>query len=399
MLVLSASSAILFSLSIHFAFFCVLNLDPPSEPPTAHAPDVPVRKLRSTLDGKHWALDESKRPFRHSLPPIDHSGAPVKPCGPSPVPDTVPSHVLSSSPLAGAYSAGSSGGAPSISAGHAPPTSTTRSSGGPLPVTLGAPTLSPVFSTADSVNKEEKDDVTVIHHSSDRAFFQDFAPPGLSGSDLITSSTAVLHTTASVINTTVYAVCPMFLSDSTRTQPSGSVCPTRDIRPSRDNPPQRDNPDPRDNVLALQSQEQFTELQRQYATLQRQMHDLLIRRTADQQAHDIDEDFEARRKVAYEAAGLCYQIGPSALPNAPPAFPRQQEYRISSKSISYLRPLWRRQRRPHTYFGLYTRATEESCLLHRRSRVRRREKERKGRKGRIERKGRIGGGIAAAGAL
>ena len=40
--------------------------------------------------------------------------------------------------------------------------------------------------------------------------------------------------------------------------------------------------------------------------------------------------------------------------------------------------LWRRQRRPHTYFGLYTRATEESCLLHRRSRVRRREKQRKG---------------------
>ena len=43
-------------------------------------------------------------------------------------------------------------------------------------------------------------------------------------------------------------------------------------------------------------------------------------------------------------------------------------------------PLWRRQRRRHTYFGLYTRATEESCLLHRRSRVRKGENERKGRR-------------------
>ena len=42
--------------------------------------------------------------------------------------------------------------------------------------------------------------------------------------------------------------------------------------------------------------------------------------------------------------------------------------------------VWRRQRRPHTYFGLYTRATEESCLLHRRSHVRPREKERKEKK-------------------
>ena len=50
--------------------------------------------------------------------------------------------------------------------------------------------------------------------------------------------------------------------------------------------------------------------------------------------------------------------------------------------------VWRRQRRPHTYFGLYTRATEESCLLHRRSRVRPREKERKERK-RVEKVERV----------
>ena len=42
--------------------------------------------------------------------------------------------------------------------------------------------------------------------------------------------------------------------------------------------------------------------------------------------------------------------------------------------------LWRHQRRPHTYFGLYTRAIEESCLLHRRSCVRPREKREKRRK-------------------
>ena len=345
MLLLSALSAFLLSLSIPFALFCVFNLDPPPEPPTAPAPAVPVRKLRSTLDSKHWALDESKRPFRRSLPPIDHSRAPVKPRAPSPVSDTIPSRVLFSSPLAGAHSAGGSGVVPSTSAGRAPPASTTGSSGGPLPVTLGAPTLSPIFSIADSVSEEEKEDVTVIHHSSDRSFFEDFPPPGLSGSDLIAGSTPVLHTTASVINTTASAlnttasaVRQMFSSDSARTQPSGSACPARDIPPSRDNPPPRDNPDPRDNVPALPSREQFTELQRQYATLQRHMDDLLNRRTADQQARDIDEDFEARRKIAYEAAGLCYQPRPPAFPNAPPAFPRQQEYRISHKSIGYLRP-------------------------------------------------------------
>ena len=62
-------------------------------------------------------------------------------------------------------------------------------------------------------------------------------------------------------------------------------------------------------------------------------------------------------------------------------------------SSSLTDTLCKYQRRLHTYFGLYTRATEESCLLHRCSRVHRREKERKGRIGRIERKGRIGGGI------
>ena len=51
--------------------------------------------------------------------------------------------------------------------------------------------------------------------------------------------------------------------------------------------------------------------------------------------------------------------------------------------------LWRRQRRLHTYFGLYTRAMEESCLLHRCSCVRWGEKKRE--KGEKEGKGRVGG--------
>lgn len=58
------------------------------------------------------------------------------------------------------------------------------------------------------------------------------------------------------------------------------------------------------------------------------MDELVNRRTADQQARDIDEGFEARRKVAYEAAGLYYQPRPPASPFLKPhlAFPRQPEY-------------------------------------------------------------------------
>lgn len=66
---------------------------------------------------------------------------------------------------------------------------------------------------------------------------------------------------------------------------------------------------------------------------------MVNRRTADQQARNIDETFEAQRKLAYEAAGLCYPPRPVASPLPPPAaLPRQTEYRVSHKSIGYLRP-------------------------------------------------------------
>ena len=350
---------------------CVLfNLDPVPDPPAASVPAVPVRQLRSTLDGKHWALDEAKRPFRRSIPPIDQGRAPVKPRAPSPACGTIPSCVLFSSPAMSASSvsaSASSGGAPHTSAhsgvtpasahsGSGPPAPTgsdgalpaSASSGGAPPVGSGASTLSPVPSTADSDG--EGDDTTVIHHSysPQHSFLDDFAPPGLSGSDLIAGSTAVLQTTASVIhstasaiNTTASAVRQMFSFDSARSHPcAGPARDSRDLPPvrdARDPPPAQDQP-PRDLDQAPPSQEQFTELQRQYSTLQRQMDELLHRRTADQQARAIDEDFEARRKAAYDAAGLCYQPRPPASPHPPPGLPRQQEYRISHKSIGYLRP-------------------------------------------------------------
>ena len=296
-----------------------------------------MRQLRSTLDGKHWALDEAKRPFRRSIPPIDQGRAPVKPRALSPACGTIPSRVLFSTPAVGTPSASAS-----ASSGGAPPAS--ASSGSAPHFVSGASTLSPVPSTADSDGAGDDttsdgagDDTTVIHHSRERSFLDDFAPPGLSGSDLIAGSTAVLNTTASVIhstgsviNTTASAVRQMFSSDTTRSHPSAG--PARD---ARDPPPARDQP-PRDLDLAPPSREQFTEPQRQYATLQWQMNELRNRRTADQQARAIDEDFEARRKAAYDAAGLCYQ--PPVAHHPPPGLPRQQEYRITHKSIGYLRP-------------------------------------------------------------
>ena len=176
-------------------------------------------------------------------------------------------------------------GTPSASAsagsGGAPPAS--ASSGSALLVVSGASTLSPVPSTADSDGAGDDttsdgagDDTTVIHHSPERSFLDDFAPPGLSGSDLIASSTTVLNTTASVIhrtasaiNTTASAVRQMFSSDTTRSHPSAG--PARD---ARDPPPAQDQP-LRDLDPAPPSREQFTKLQRQYTTLQRQMNEFV----------------------------------------------------------------------------------------------------------------------------
>ena len=265
---------------------CVFfNLDPPPAPVTA----VPVRQLRSTLDGKHWALDEAKRPFCRSLPPIDQGRAPVKPRALSPARDTIPSRVLfpstSASTSSGPPPPASSGATPaSASSGGDPPVS--ASSGGAPPVILGASALSSVVSAAGSDSAEDDgdgDNATIIYHSPEPSFLDDFAPPGLSGSDLIAGSTAVLqttasviHTTASAINTTASAVRHMFSSDPARSRPHDAppedpppardprdARPPRDTRdpfPARDQPPRNHDPNP-------PSREQFTELQRQYATL------------------------------------------------------------------------------------------------------------------------------------
>lgn len=89
------------------------------------------------------------------------------------------------------------------------------------------------------------------------------------------------------------------------------------------------------------TQQQFTDLQQQYEALKQQLDEVLARQSGDQRARTIDEDSERRRKEAYETAGLPYTplAAPSHSPAiaAPPA-PRQTEYRVSHKSVGYLRP-------------------------------------------------------------
>ena len=88
--------------------------------------------------------------------------------------------------------------------------------------------------------------------------------------------------------------------------------------------------------------EQFTEMQWKYTLLQQQMDELLARNSSYQRAQKIDEELEARRKVAYESAGLTYSPRThfTSSPDTPSSLPRSQilEYRISHKSIGYLRP-------------------------------------------------------------
>ena len=255
---LSSPEAFLVALSL-FLF----NLDPPQKPSTS----VPVKELRTTLDGKHWALDEAKRPSCRSQPPaegpslpsasgVDLSRAPSKPRTLSSAHPVIPPRVLFHSPLSGASSAGSGpaptvipGGdtlvGPSLSALSSAPSSPSDSplSGPPLGADQDngvPPGTPPVVSTihGDSTDAGESTDdgdntiifnphsvlpdgnpsarsdrSCVIFHphsassgvdvssvsspgSFDRSFFGDCVPLGLSGSDLLAGSSAVLFDTA-----------------------------------------------------------------------------------------------------------------------------------------------------------------------------------------------------------
>lgn len=100
------------------------------------------------------------------------------------------------------------------------------------------------------------------------------------------------------------------------------------------------------------SWEQFAEMQWKYAALQQQMDAIISQNSSDQRARAIEDEMEARRKTAYKSAGLPYRPrsrllttpscfdspGNRSSPVAPLSVSRSTEYRISHKSIGYLRP-------------------------------------------------------------
>ena len=88
--------------------------------------------------------------------------------------------------------------------------------------------------------------------------------------------------------------------------------------------------------------EQLAKMQRKYAALKKQMDDLLSKQTTQQRAQDIEREIELRCREAYERAGIPYTPR-SSTTSTPGVSPVQHglqptEYRISHKSIGFLRP-------------------------------------------------------------
>lgn len=148
------------------------NLDPLQNPNSS------VKELHTTLDGKHWSLDDPRRTTRRSKAPVgpsvDHSRAPSKTRTSSPTLGTVDPRVL-------------------------------------FPSTSSAP--SPESPSSPGPNPED------FNPDLEHSFLDDFVPRAISGSDLITGSSIVLQSTASALNTTAAAVRQMFSSSTER--PSG----------------------------------------------------------------------------------------------------------------------------------------------------------------------------------
>ena len=283
--------------------FPTFILDPLQKPP--------VKELLTTLDGKHWALDDTKRTTRRSQPPastasLAGSRAPSKTRGPSPV---------------------------------IGPGSHSRV----LFVTEDSPSPSATGDDPDYASPLVDGGSTVVVRSRppsppDHSFLEDFIPRGISGSYFVAGSSSVLQTTASALNSTATAVLQMFGPASDR--PAGSR-PTMDARADAPD----DTPRARragDAAPPLPTPQQFAELQLRYAALQRRVDELASRQSAEQRARAIDDEIELRRKTAYEAANLPYSprlnVPGSPLANPSPLGPRSVEYRVSHKSIGFLRP-------------------------------------------------------------
>lgn len=296
-----------------------------------------VKELHTTLDGKHWNLDDTRRTTRRSKPPagpsstggvdrsrapsetrptdgVDHSRAPSKTRPSSPVIDSIPPRILFP----------------------------TANSPSPSPSTSSVP------DRIDSRDNSPDDGGSTVFvqppPASGHSFLDDFVPRGISGSDLLAGSSAVLagssavlHSTTSALNSTASAVRQMFSSSSERpagTRPALDPDDTPRVRTNRDAAPPPAPPTP----------QQFAELQLRYAALQRRVDDLASRQTAEQRVRAIEDDIEQRRKAAYEAANIPYSPRHDR-PRSPTGSslslshgPRGVEYRIAHKSIGYLRP-------------------------------------------------------------
>ena len=277
--------------------------------------------LRSTLDGRHWALGDPARSSWRSHTPAGSSAealsrAPSKPRAPSPDRALPPPRVLfhpSSSSGAGAGSAPCAG----YSAGPCASSSTDLSS---------ADILS---------NCEGLDSTIVVHPPSPehRSFVDDFLPLGLTGSDLLAGSSALLSTTAS-------AVRFVLSSDTSRSPPVTSSAPPLTYSAA---PPMASSAPPVPSSSAARPvvgddlAPTRDQLQRLCAELQRQLDELAAQQTEAQRVRAIEEETENHRRAAYESAGIRYSPR-QAPPVASPLPPRATEYRVSHKSIGYLHP-------------------------------------------------------------
>lgn len=263
-----------------------------------------------TRDGKHWSLDDPRRTSRRSRPPagpssvadVDHSRAPSKVWASAQTSPVVLPRVLF-------------------------PTSTSETSRRASPY--------------DRESTSDRDDEG-SPNPADQSFLNNFVPRSIPGPDLLARSSAVLQSTASALHTTASAVRHMFGSSSDR--PSGARPQADAARTSSTNDTPRARTTTGDPTPQQFADLQFAHLQLRYAALQRRLDDLTSRQSVEQRARAIDDDIELRRRTAYEAANIPYSPR-LHVPHSPlggsvnsPIPPRHQEYRISHKSIGFLRP-------------------------------------------------------------
>lgn len=247
----------------------LFTLDSPNDPPIP-----PVKELHSTLDGKHWLIDETNRPTHRSRPPsvpppsgLVHSRAPSKPHNfPTIRPAEIPSRVLFSN------------------------TQDTQPS--PAPSSPPDSYSDPALCFEPPVSDVEVSPQLPVS-LPENSFLDDFVPLGFTRSELLAGSSAVLESTASALHTTASAVHHKFApaSDS-RARPSDDTSRALPVvnegsRGIEDETPcARGDGAPRplghDGTRARGEDslrrdppltwEQFVKMQRKYVNLQRQMY-------------------------------------------------------------------------------------------------------------------------------